>query len=142
MRTRKFKTMRRWLEYISRHNKRSREEVYEPLNEFFAESSHVMYFVNFGEPDERFVNEWVVLPWTEKLAVAQAIVDFHWRSRTKAERLRIAEALAKGKGDLSFLQSFMLSMLKTNGRWAYNYCTCGLSGPNYDWCKRKYLRSI
>lgn len=142
MRTRTFKTLRGWLDYISRHHKRTGEEVYEPLDEFFRDQVHVMYFTGFGTANEKWHDDYVSLPWEQKLPIAQKIVDFHWRNRTKGERAKIAERLAKGDGDLSFLQSFQVSIQKEDGKWSFQYCTSSLSGPNYDWCKRKWLQSL
>lgn len=142
MRTRKFKTLRGWLDFIATRDARTRTQVYRPLNEFFAEELHFCYFSNFGKPDEKWHNEMVRTTWDVKYPIALAIVDFHWSRKSGRERRRIAVSLAKGEGDLSFLQSFNVSVEKTNGRWQYEYCTCGLSGPNYDWCKRKYLQSL
>lgn len=143
MRTRKFRTLRGWLDYLSaNHGPNPGARVYEALNEFFRDEMHVMYFTGIGTANEKYQHDRVSLPWDQKLAVAQKIVDFHWRPRTKGERLRIAESLAKGYGDLSMLQTFIVELRKNGGKWEYNFCTCCLSGPSYDWCKRQYLRSI
>lgn len=82
------------------------------------------------------------MPWVWKYEFAVQMVNFHWKRKTKAEREAIALALAKGEGDLSMLQSFQIELRKEDGEWLYNYCTSGLSGPNYDYCKREYLKSI
>lgn len=142
MKTRKFKTLRGWLEFIARRQKRTDGGVYETLEYFFRDEWHFHYFTDYGTLKERWHNERISVPWEQKLPIAQEIVDFHWRSRTKAERQRIATALAKGEGDLSYLASFCLSLRKENGKWQYHYCTSGISGPNQDYCKRKYLRSL
>lgn len=141
MRRRNYKTLRGWLDFLAVRGGRS-GRVYESLEEFFKAERHFYYYVNFAEPGERWVNEIVTVPWEQKLPIAQEIVDFHWSRRTKAERLRIATALAKGEGDLSYLYSFCLDLCKENGRWVYKYCTSGISGPDYDYCKRKYLQSL
>ncbi len=141
MRTRKFKTTRRWLEFISNHHGTPGVRVYEPLNEFFAGEMQIMYVTGSGA-DIKCVHDYVSVPWEQKLPIAQRIVDFHWCSRNKGERRRIAESLAQGRGDLSLLRSFIVQLRKNGGKWEYNFCTSGLSGPNHDWCKRMYLRSI
>lgn len=141
MRTRKFKTTRGWLEFISNHHGTPRERVYEPLNEFFADEMQVRYFTGSGA-DIECRRDCVSVPWEQKMPIAQRIVDFHWRSRNKGERQRIAESLAQGRGDLSMLRSFIVELRKNGGEWRYDFCTSGLSGPNYDWCRRMYLRSL
>lgn len=142
MRTRKFKTLRGWLNYLANHREHTPERVYESMEYFFAESLHVNYFTNYGKPDEKWHNDMAVLPWEEKYPIALAIVNFHWARKSGRERRRIAVSIAKGEGELHYLNDFSVCIRKTNGRWQYEYCTCGLSGPNYDWCKRKYLQSI
>lgn len=142
MRTRKFKTLRGWLDYIYSRHMRAGNEVYETLTDFFGETWHFYYFTDFATTDERWHDDYVSVPWEEKLPIARTIVDYHWSRKPKYERERIAEALAKGCGDLSYLQSFQVSIKKEDGKWTYKYCTCSLSGPNYDWCRRKYLQSI
>lgn len=143
MRTKTYKTLNGWLNYLTeRHPRANGTEVYETLEDFCKCEWEFNYFKNFAEPGERYVHERVVCPWELKYPVCKEIVDFHWGGRTKAERERIATALAQGEGDLSFLHCFQLEMRKTNGKWEYDYCTSSLSGPNYDYCKRKYLQSI
>ena len=142
MRTRNFKTLRGWLDFVAKRGSHGERRVYEPLNEFFKPERHFYYYTNFRQPNERYHNERVVVPWEWKYEFALAIVNFHWKSRTKADREWIATSLAKGNGDLSYLQSFQLKLRKNGSVWEYDYCTSGLSGPNYDHCKRKYLQSI
>lgn len=142
MTTKKFKTQRGWLDFLAKHGTHGTERIYLPLNEFFATESRHYYYTNFGEPNERYHAVRVSVPEEWKYEFALAIVNFHWSRRTKTERERIATQLAKGEGDLSMLQSFQLELEKKNGVWGYDFCTSGLSGPNYDWCKRKYLQSI
>ncbi len=145
MRTRNFKTLRGYLDYLSRNHGQPNVKVYEQLNDFFSQEFCVMYIIVETAPENgryKTVYESVSVPWEEKYPVAQKIVDFHWPSRTKGERWRIAERIAKGEGDLSLLQTFIVEMMKKNGAWEYVYCTSGLSGPSYNWCKRRYLRSI
>ena len=141
MRTKHFKTLRGFLQFISKRDNEG-VRVYEPLNAFFNETVYVSWFSDLGGPNEKWHAFHAVLPWELKYAVALEIVNFHWSRRTKSERERIATSLAKGDGDLSFLQSFHVCFRKTDGKWVQEYCTSGLSGPNYDWCKRKYLQSI
>lgn len=116
--------------------------MYETVNFLFERQQHVYYFTNCMKPNERWHSFMAVLPWEQKLDLARRIVDFHWRNRTKGERAWIAEQLARGRGDLSFLQSFSVSIDCVGGKWTYQYCTCSLSGPNYDYCRRKYLQSL
>lgn len=142
MRTKRFKSQRGWLDYLAKRGAHGADRVYLPLNEFFATESRHFYYTNYGEPNERYHNERVVVPWEWKYEFAIAIVNFHWKSRTKADREWIAVNLAKGEGDLQMLQSFQLELRKSGSVWKYDFCTSGLSGPNYDYCKRKYLRSI
>lgn len=142
MRTKHFKTQRGWLDYVAKRGTHGSECVYEPLNEFFAVELRYYYITNYGMPNERFHNERVSVPWEWKYEFALAIVNFHWSRRTKADREWIATQLAKGEGDLSMLQSFILELRKNDGVWEYDFCTSGLSGPNHDYCKRKYLQSI
>ena len=142
MRTKRFKSQRGWLDYLAKRGAHGADRVYLPLNEFFATESRHFYYTNYGEPNERYHNERVVVPWEWKYELAIAIVNFHWKSRTKADREWIAVNLAKGEGDLSMLQSFQLELRKNGSVWKYDFCTSGLSGPNYDYCKRKYLQSI
>ncbi len=141
MRTRKFKTLRGFLEFISKRDSEG-VRVYEPLNAFFNETVYVSWFSDLMKPNEKWHAFNAVLPWDLKYPEALEIVNFHWRNRTKADRERIATCLAKGRGDLSFLQSFHVCFRKTDGKWVQEYCTSGLSGPNYDFCRRKYLQSI
>ena len=140
--SRHFKTQRGWLDFLAKRGQHGTSRVYEPLNEFFARERHFYYYTNFREANERYHNEIVVVPWEWKLEFARRIVDFHWRSRTKREREWIATNLAQGNGDLSFLQSFQLELRKNGSAWEYDFCTSGLSGPNHDWCKRKYVQSL
>lgn len=146
MRTRKFKTLRGWLNFLNQRRPRTsakgNPEIFEPLDEFFKEERHFAYFSNVFKANEKWHSENVILPWEEKYPVALAIVNYHWKSRTKSDRERIATNLAKGYGDLSFLQCFAVSMERVNGKWQYVFCSNGLSGPSYDYCKREYVRSI
>lgn len=142
MRTRKFKTLRGWLDYLANRRCHTPERVYESIESLFAESLHVYYFTGIGTPDEKWHNDMAVLPWDEKYPIAHAIVNFHWPRKSGIERSRIASSMAKGEGELHYLNDFQVCILKENGKWTYKYCTCGLSGPNYDYCKRKYLQSI
>lgn len=142
MRTKQFKTQRGWLDFVAKRGSHGKERVYIPLNEFFGTEQHYYYFSHYNEPNERYHAERVIAPWEWKYEFALAVVNFHWRSRTKADREWIARQLAKGEGDLSMLQSFQMELRKNNGVWMYDYCTSGLSGPNYDYCRRKYLQSI
>jgi hypothetical protein len=142
MRTKKFKTQRGWLDFLAKRGTHGSHCIYEPLNEFFKDERHFWYHTKFREPGEKYHSELVRVPFEWKYEFALAVVNFHWRRRTKSEREWIAVKLAKGEGDLSMLQSFQLELRKTDGEWVYDYCTSGLSGPNYDWCKRKYLQSL
>ena len=142
MRTKHFKTQRGWLDYLAKRGTHGERCVYEPLNEFFAPERHFYYYTNFRGPGEKWHNEQVSMPWEWKYEFAEKIVNFHWSRKTKAERERIATSLAKGEGDLSLLQSFQLELRRNGSAWEYDFCTSGLSGPNHDWCKRKYLQSI
>lgn len=59
-----------------------------------------------------------------------------WLYATKgARRAEVAEGLVNGWGDLSLFQCFYLEV-RPQG---LNFST-SLSGPNYEFCKRKYLR--
>ena len=142
MRTKKFKSQRGWLDYLAKHGTHGDRQIYLPASIFFAEESRHNYFTDYGGPNERYHAERVSVPWEWKYEFATAVVNFHWPRRTKQEREYIARQLAMGKGELSVLEDFQLELRKTNGIWAYDYCTCGLSGPNYDWCKRTYIHSI
>jgi len=142
MQTKKFKTQRGWLDYVAKRGSHGKGRVYEPVSEFFKSERHFFYYTKFREPGEKYHSEIVSAPMEWKYEFALAIVNFHWRTKTKAEREWIAENLAKGNGDLSMLQSFIFELRKDDGVWVYDYCTSGLSGPDYDWCKRQYLKSI
>ena len=142
MTTKRFKTQRGWLDYLAKRGTHGTARVYLPADEFFATESHHYYYTNFREPNERYHAERVSVPWVWKYEFALAVVNFHWRRRTKAEREWIAEQLAKGEGELSMLRSFQLELRRNDGVWEYDFCTSGLSGPNSDWCKRKYLQSL
>lgn len=144
MRTRNYKSLNGWLRVLTMNHPRANgNEVYEPLDFFFCSTGqHVYYYTDFGTPNEKYHSYTAQIPWEQKLPIARRIVDFHWKNRTKAYREQIAVSLAKGEGDLSMLQSFQLELRKNGSKWEYQYCTCGLSGPNYDYCKRKYLQSL
>lgn len=143
MRTRRFKSQRGWLDFVAKRGTHGAKCVYEPLDVFFRRENEYHYFVHYGEPGrEHYNHERVSVPWEWKYDFALAIVNFHWSRRTKADREWIATQLAKGEGDLSMLQSFILELRRNGGRWEYDFCTSGLSGPNHDWCKRKYLQSL
>lgn len=144
MRTRNYKSLNGWLRVLTMNHPRANgNEVYEPLDFFFCSTGqHVYYYTDFGTPNEKYHSYIAQIPWEQKLPIARRIVDFHWSSRTKSDRERIAVALAQGEGDLSYLNSFQLELRKNGSKWEYQYCTSGLSGPNYDYCKRKYLQSI
>lgn len=143
MRTRKFKSQRGWLDFVARRGAHGERRVYEPLNDFFAREKEYHYFVHYGEPGrEHYNHETVSVPWEWKYQFAEQIVNFHWKRKSKSEREWIATNLAKGEGDLSMLQSFQLELRRNGSKWEYDFCTSSLSGPNYDWCKRMYLRSL
>lgn len=144
MRTKKYQTLNGWLRVLTQNHRRANgNEVYEPLDFFFdPNGQHVYFYTDFGTSREKYHSFIAVAPWEAKLDIARQIVDFHWSSRTKADRERIAVSLAKGEGGLSMLQSFQLELRKNGSKWEYQSCTCGLSGPNYDYCKRKYLQSL
>lgn len=67
-------------------------------------------------------------------AVAKDFAAANWK-RGREEK---AKALASGRGDLSYLQCFLIER-HTNG--VYYYGT-SLSGDAYEYCKRMYSRSI
>lgn len=120
----------------------SNPEIFEPLDEFFSEKKHFTWYSDIFTENEKWHSEMVALPWEQKYPVALAIVNYHWDKRTKADREWIATNLAKGNGDLSFLQCFAVQMEKVNGKWQYRFCSNSLSGPSYDYCKREYLRTL
>ena len=142
MRTKRFKSQRGWLDYLAKRGAHGADRVYLPLNEFFATENRHLYYTNYGEQNEAYHNERVCVPWEWKYGFALSVVNFHWGKRTRAERERIATSLAQGEGDLSMLQSFQLELRRNGSKWEYDFCTSGLSGPNHDYCKRKYLQSI
>lgn len=137
MRRKNFKTLNGWLNCISVGQRTQGTRVYLRLSDFCKSEISVRYFDASGN----YRCFAVSLPASEKMPIIQEIVNFHFSRKTKAERARIAEALANGNGELEYLESFFCDF-GHNGRWLFLYCTSSLSGPNYDYCKRKYLQSI
>lgn len=142
MRTRKFKTQRGWLDFVARRGIKGEREIYVSLDDFFRNNPQYCYCARSKNPFRTVRNETVDVPSEWKIPFARAVVDFHFRRRSARERERISAALANGCGDLSFFQSFVIQLQRNGGAWEYVFSTCGLSGLNYDWCRRKYLQSI
>lgn len=134
--------MNGWLNFVYERRPREGREVYETMQDLFGYRWHFCYFTNLMHPGEKYHNVYIELPWEQKYELALRCVNRTWRTKPKYVREQIATALAQGKGDLSMLQCFQVSIVKNGSKWEYQYCSSSLSGPNYDYCKRMYLRSL
>ena len=76
------------------------------------------------------------LPTEEKRRAAEMLAEYLFA--TPSARRGVADALCEGRGDFSFLQSFIFTLSKSRGL----YVGTTLSGPGFDFCRRGYKKSI
>ena len=76
------------------------------------------------------------LPTEEKRRAAEMFAKYLFA--TPNARRGLADALCGGRGDFSFLQSFIFTLSKSRGL----YVGTTLSGPDFEFCRRGYKKSI
>ena len=77
-----------------------------------------------------------VLPADEKRRAAEMFAKYLFS--TLSARRGLADALCEGRGDFSFLQSFIFTLSQSRGI----YVGTTLSGPGFEFCRRGYKKSI
>ena len=119
METRNYKTLRGLLSHAC-----SRRQV--TAEDFF---SGTIYHTQRGR-----IN--FILPAEEKRRAAEMFAKYLFT--TLSARRGLADALCEGRGDFSFLQSFILTLSQSRGI----YVGTTLSGSGFEFCRRGYKKSI